>query len=114
MARNNCKEIDDFYTSLATSNKYATIMAHNTIGIFGGTRSSYTFPLSVGIAKVIREYGIARMFLHGSARGNSENIQPEGTKFIISAMTPITVDGKCTIVTPFTTSQISLPLPTKL
>lgn len=42
MSNNDCQHIDDFYEALKKSGNFQAVISQKTVGLFGGTCSSYT------------------------------------------------------------------------
>lgn len=115
---NYCQYIDDFYDRLMRSDKYENIIAQKTIGMFGGTRSSYTIPTSGGFVKVRCNHGYDNlkfnsldvMFM-GSVRGSSNRIFSEGSRFLATQISPVDENGNCDVKTVTSSATIQLPIP---
>lgn len=118
----DCSHIDDFYESLKASAQYEPIISQKTVGLFGGTRASYSVPTSGGFVKVRCDQGINTfnwaaldiMFLgsmRGSMGGNAGRVSSEGSSFLACSITPLDSNGLLKVTTFTTTATVQLPYP---
>lgn len=117
---NDCSHIDDFYEALKLSKNYEPIISQKTVGIFGGTRSSYSVPTSGGFVKVRCDSGLNTfnwssldiMFL-GSMKGNANGVASEGSSFFAKSIQPLDPNGFLQVNTLTSSATVQLPFPSR-